>query len=84
MVPGRKFMYKVYKLQYDPGFPVVGGELGRFFSEKAPEVKDFDELLTRMASKHANRTAVSSVGLNHKGDSVHFGGSPTEIGKMTR
>lgn len=62
--------------------PVVAGELGRFFCERNSGGKDINQVLRHMAGTHKNRALVSSKGLVHKGDSVHFdAASQRELGK---
>jgi len=62
--------------------PVVVGELGRFYADKAPETKNFNLLLHSMVAPYPNMSVVSSEGLTHKGDSVHFdAASQRELGK---
>jgi hypothetical protein len=62
--------------------PVVVGELGRFYLDKAPEAKEFNLQLHRMSGTHQNIAVVTSEGLIHKGDSVHFdAASQRELGK---
>ncbi len=62
--------------------PVVVGELGRFYVKKAPEAVNFNPLLYHMSANRKNIRLVSSEGLTHKGDTVHFDAiSLREFGK---
>jgi hypothetical protein len=83
----QRFDSLLFNLQMDlsvaiQSVPVVVGELGRFLDKKTPFAKDFNALLHQMAVKHPNIAVVSSEGLTHKGDSVHFdAASQRELGK---
>ncbi|MDP4187523.1 MAG: sialate O-acetylesterase [Bacteroidota bacterium] len=62
--------------------PVVFGEPGSFYTKKVPEAKVFNAILFQMAGKHRNIEVVSSKGLNHKVDTVHFdAAAQREFGK---
>ena len=62
--------------------PVVVGELGQFYCERNSGGKEINLILKHIAEKRKNRALVSSKGLVHKGDSVHFdAASQRELGK---
>lgn len=62
--------------------PVVVGELGRFYCERNSGGKQINLVLKHIAETHKNMALVSSKGLVHKGDSVHFdAASQRELGK---
>ena len=62
--------------------PVVVGELGRFYCERNSAGKEINLVLKHIAETRKNRALVSSKGLVHKGDSVHFdAASQRELGK---
>lgn len=62
--------------------PVVVGELGQFYCERNSGGKEINLILKHIAETHKNRSLVSSKGLVHKGDSVHFdAASQRELGK---
>lgn len=62
--------------------PFVVGELGRFYCERNSGGKEINLILKHIAKTHKNRALVSSKGLVHKGDSVHFdSASQRELGK---
>lgn len=62
--------------------PVVVGELGRFYCERNSGGKEINLVLKHIAETNKNRALVSSKGLVHKGDSVHFdAASQRELGK---
>ena len=83
----QRFDSLMFHLQNDlsldiSSIPVVIGELGRFYCEKNPEGKEINQVLKRIAGKHKNIALVSSKGLVHKGDSVHFdAASQRELGR---
>jgi hypothetical protein len=61
---------------------VVVGELGQFYCKRNSEGKEINLVLKHLAETHKNRALVSSKGLVHKGDSVHFdAASQRELGK---
>jgi len=62
--------------------PVVVGELGRFYCERNSGGNQINLVLKHIAEMQKNRALVSSEGLIHKGDSVHFdAASQRELGK---
>ena len=62
--------------------PIVVGELGRFYCERNSGGNQINLVLKHIAETQKNRALVSSKGLVHKGDSVHFdAGSQRELGK---
>lgn len=62
--------------------PVVVGELGQFYCERNSGGKEINLILKHIAERHKNSALVSSKGLVHKGDSVHFdAASQRELGK---
>lgn len=62
--------------------PIVVGELGQFYCERNSGGKEINLVLKHIAETHKNRALVSSKGLVHKGDSVHFDTtSQRELGK---
>jgi len=62
--------------------PVVVGELGQFYCERNSGGKEINLVLKHIAETHKNMKLVSSKGLIHKGDSVHFdAASQRELGK---
>lgn len=62
--------------------PVVVGELGQFYCERNSGGNEINLILKHIAETHKNRALVSSKGLVHKGDSVHFdAASQRELGK---
>jgi len=62
--------------------PVVVGELGQFYCERNSGGKEINLVLKHIAKTHRNSALVSSKGLVHKGDSVHFdAASQRELGK---
>jgi hypothetical protein len=62
--------------------PVVVGELGRFYCERNSGGKEINLVLKHIAETHDNIKLVSSKGLIHKGDSVHFdAASQRELGR---
>ena len=62
--------------------PIVVGELGRFYIEKNPKAKEVNQVLKHISKTHPNITLVSSKGLTHKGDTVHFdAASQRELGE---
>ncbi|MBV5314974.1 MAG: sialate O-acetylesterase [Prolixibacteraceae bacterium] len=62
--------------------PVVVGELGRFYCERNSGGNQINLVLKHIAEMQINRALVSSKGLIHKGDSVHFdAASQRELGK---
>ncbi|WP_185153898.1 sialate O-acetylesterase [Dysgonomonas sp. 520] len=54
--------------------PIIIGEIGRFLETESPtnESIKINEVLNILAKKYPNIYCVSSEGLNHKGDGVHF------------
>ena len=52
--------------------PIVVGELGRFYFEKNPKAKEINQALKHISNSHPNIAIVTSKGLTHKGDTVHF------------
>lgn len=54
--------------------PIVVGELGRFNLAKKPanQCAEMNVVLHQMADKHPNMRCVSSDGLTHRGDVLHF------------
>ena len=55
-----------------PDAPVVVGELGRFFSDRAPYGKVVNEQLALISRTVPRVALASSFGLRDKGDGVHF------------
>ncbi len=62
--------------------PIVVGELGQFYCEKNPEAKLINHILRHIANAHPNMSLVTSKGLTHKGDTIHFdAASQRELGQ---
>jgi len=62
--------------------PVVVGELGQFYCKRNSGGNEINQVLKHIAETHKNSALVSSKGLLHKGDSVHFdAASQRELGK---
>ena len=62
--------------------PIVLGELGQFYCVKNPEAKELNQVLKHISNKHTNIALVSSKGLMHKGDTIHFdAASQRELGQ---
>ncbi len=52
--------------------PVVVGELGEFTFKKRPYAEQINQTLVKIAEGNENIGFVSSHGLTHNGDSIHF------------
>jgi alpha-L-fucosidase len=62
--------------------PVVVGELGRFYCLKNPKAVELNKVLRHISDTHKNIALVTSEGLTHKGDTLHFdAASQRELGK---
>lgn len=61
--------------------PVVVGELGRFYSLKNPGAIEVNKVLRHICDTHKNIGLVTSEGLTHRGDTLHFdSASQRELG----
>ena len=71
------------ELQFDISkLPIVVGELGQFYVEKNPKAKEINQVLKHISKTHPNIALVTSKGLTHKGDTVHFdAGSQRTLGQ---
>ncbi len=73
-----------------PGIPVVIGELGQFYCLKNPKAAVLNKVLQHISESHKNIALVTTEGLSHRGDTLHFdAASQREFGnryakKMTR
>ena len=56
----------------DPTLPFVIGQLGRFYKPGSDDVRRVDSVHRAIAASVPNVAYVSSEGLRHKGDTVHF------------
>jgi len=62
--------------------PIVVGELGAFYCEKNLYATGINTILHQIANAHRNIALVTSEGLSHKGDTVHFDSeSQRELGR---
>lgn len=64
--------------------PIVMGELGRFSTpeEKASNFEKINAVIGKTAQENENLYVISSEGLNHKGDNLHFdSASQRELGR---
>jgi hypothetical protein len=61
------------------GIPVLVGELGEFYTADKPAAKDINRSLKDLANNHANIEWVSTAGLTHGGDQVHFSAASQRI-----
>jgi hypothetical protein len=52
--------------------PVVIGEIGYFFYQKAPLARDLNKVLDEIADENDCISLVSVENLHHKGDTTHF------------
>lgn len=83
----QRFDSLILNLQHDlsvdiSSIPLVVGELGRFYCERNSGGNQINLVLKHIAETQKNRALVSSEGLIHKGDSVHFdAASQRELGK---
>jgi hypothetical protein len=83
----QRFDSLLLNLQHDlsvdiSSIPVVVGELGQFYCKRNSGGKEINLVLKHIAETHKNMKLVSSKGLIHKGDSVHFdAASQRELGK---
>ena len=83
----QRFDSLMFHLQHDlpvdiSSIPIVVGELGRFYCERNSGGNEINQVLKQIAKTHKNIDIVSSKGLVHKGDSVHFdAASQRELGK---
>jgi hypothetical protein len=69
---------RVRDLTGDPNLPFIAGELGRFYANSA----DFNVQLQQLPKQVPFTGVVSSKGLQHKGDQVHFDGpSANQLGE---
>ncbi len=65
-----------------PDVPFIVGGLGVYLAERSPETVILTAILQDTASDIPNTGFVSSEGLNHKGDGVHFSAeSARELGR---
>jgi hypothetical protein len=69
-----------------PQLPFVAGQLGEFLYDRGPDKTPFarvlNESLARIGESSPHTACVSSKGLNHKGDQLHFNSeSQRELGK---
>ena len=56
----------------DPNLPFVIGQLGQFYKPGNDDVRRVDSVHRAIAASVPNVTYVSTEGLRHKGDTVHF------------
>lgn len=76
---GMRLSHMIRELRKDlqmPELPFVAGELGEFLYNRAldnvPEAKTVNSALARVAQELSHVVVVSSAGLGHKGDQLHF------------
>ena len=66
------------------GLPIILGEIGRFAEpeEKAGYFEEINKIIRNVATENENLFYVSSEGLDHKGDHLHFNSeAQRELGK---
>lgn len=80
-----KLLHFFTKLRKDIGarkVPVIIATLGDFYVERNPEAKRINDIIIRVPENLKNVYYVSSSGLDHHGDQVHFGtAAQKELGR---
>ncbi len=62
------------KIVADESLPIIMGEIGRFAQpeEKAGYFENINEIIRKLAEENDHLFSISSEGLDHKGDHLHF------------
>lgn len=73
-----KFFIRLRKDLNAPKTPILIGTLADFYVKDFSEAGTINEIMARYVNSHKNTYLISSKGLTHKGDKVHFSSEAAE------